>query len=93
MTKFETITQARESSKARHAQCVVEFADGSFGLSKQILDVVRDFALMEKNQIIAVHPKTTFSSPARTGISPDASTLEGKAEAQWEREERPSRIH
>ena len=90
MTKFKNIEAARTDEKAKQAMAVVEFSDGTFGLSKA-MKIPK--ALMTKHGIVAIHPKATPSSTRSTGRSADSQTVEGQAEASWSREERPSRIH
>ena len=90
MTKFKNIEAARSDEKAKLAMAVVEFADGTFGLSKAM---TIPKAMMAKHGIITIHPKAEPSGTRSTGQSAYSETVEGQAEARWSREERTSRIH
>ena len=86
MTKFKNIEAARSDEKAKQAMAVVEFADGTYGLSKAM---AIPKPLMAKHGIVAIHPKAEPSNVRSTGRSAYSQTVEGQAEARW----KPRRAH
>ena len=84
MTKFNSIEAARKSEKARKALAIVEFADGTFGLSASISIPT---SMMKKHSIKKIHPKANTPKANFNGPSAFAQTTEGQAEARWTRED------
>ena len=84
MTKFNSIEAARGSEKARKSVAIVEFTDGTFGLSTRISIPA---VMMKKHRIKKIHPKANTPKANFHGPSAFAQTTEGQAEARWTRED------